>query len=291
MTKTASSTWRDYYVLMKPGIIRGNLLTAIGGFFLGLSGGVLWGTLAALLVGMSLVIGASCVFNNYLDRNIDKHMSRTKTRALVSGRISGRAALTFGTLLAVVGFAMLLLWTNWLTAVMGLIGFVTYVGVYTPAKHRTPYATLVGTIPGAIPPVAGYTAASGRLDLACVLLFIILVCWQMPHFYAIAIRRLDEYKAADVPVWPAVYGFAATRRQMLTYMILLTISTPLLTVSGYTSWVFAVAMLLFSIGWLHKGFRDPAPENQQTWAKSVFLYSLVMLPLLAVLLVADHWVI
>lgn len=288
MNQTDSSLWREYYILTKPGIIRGNLLTAIGGFFLGLSGNILWGTLAALLFGMSLVIGASCVINNYLDRNIDGAMTRTKRRAIVSGRISGKAALLFGSILAIVGFTVLIVWTNPLTVALGLIGLVSYVALYTPAKHRTPYATLIGTIPGAIPPVAGYAAASGQLDKVSLLLFLILITWQMPHFYAIAIRRLDEYKAAKVPVWPAVYGRERTWRQMNVFGGLFLLSIIGLWLTGRTSAVFILVLLGYSFYWCSKFMVKPNDSEWQTWAKRIFLLSLPVLPLLTIMSVIDY---
>lgn len=289
MNQTDSSTWRQYYLLTKPGIIRGNLLTGVGGFFLGLSGEILWGTLLALLTGMSLVIGASCVFNNYIDRDIDKSMARTKKRALATGQISPRAALVFGSILAITGFSILLMWTNLLTAVLGLIGLVTYVWFYTPAKHRTPYATLIGTVPGAIPPVAGYTASSGQLDLACILLFLILVTWQMPHFYAIAIRRLDEYKAAKVPVWPIIYGREKTRLQMIMFGGLFLLSIIAFWRSNYVSSIFLLVMLGYGLYWCLSFIKRPINDQDwQPWAKRIFLQSLPVLLLLTALFILDY---
>ncbi len=280
---------RAYYQLTKPGIIQGNLLTAIGGFFLASRGTVSWWLLLSLLFGMALVIGSACVFNNYYDRNIDAYMRRTKQRALASGTISPAAALMYGALLGGIGFAVLLTWTNVLTATLGLVGFVSYAGLYTFTKHRTPYATLLGTIPGAIPPVAGYTAVSGHLDTATLLLFVILICWQMPHFYAIAIRRLDEYKAAKVPIWPARYGFHSTYVQMYIFAIIFIVACVRLTLSGYTGSVFAIVMTAYGLWWLWHIIRGKSASNKPTWAKRIFLQSLLALPLMSLLLVINYW--
>jgi protoheme IX farnesyltransferase len=287
--KASSASIRDYYILTKPGIIRGNLLTALGGFGLASIDGFAFGTCLALLTGMALVIGASCVFNNIYDRRIDQQMARTKRRAVASGAISTRTAALFGTMLALVGFTLLLIWTNGLTALLGLIGLVTYAGVYTPAKHRTPYATLIGTIPGAIPPVAGYTAISGRLDQACLLLFLILICWQMPHFYAIAIRRLDEYKAAKVPVWPAVHSLRQTKAQMIWFALAFTVFVIRLSLSGYTGVVFAVLLGGFGLFWTYKCFKGLRAVDDTRWAKNIFLLSLPGLPLFSILLLFNQW--
>jgi protoheme IX farnesyltransferase len=266
-------------------------LTAIGGFFLAAQGSIHFGTLFALLVGMVGVIGAACVFNNYYDRDIDRRMVRTSKRATVQGTIRTPALMTYGLAMLLSGTAVLLAWTNLLTVSLGLLGFVSYVVWYTPAKHRTKYATLIGTVPGAIPPVAGYTAAVDHLDLACALLFVILVCWQMPHFYAIAIHRLDEYKAARVPVWPATNGVESTRQQMIFFMAAFVASCAALTVFGYSGYVFLVAMVLAGGYWAYVCITGWPTSNTTTWAKKVFLLSLPIFPLFCLLLVSDHWLV
>jgi protoheme IX farnesyltransferase len=278
---------QQYYYLTKPGIIRGNLLTALGGFFLASAGDFDWWRLVFLLVGMAMVIGASCVFNNIYDRDIDKRMQRTRKRATVSGEISLRSALLFGLVLAVVGTGVLIWKVNVLTAVLGLFGLVTYVGAYTPAKHRTPYATLIGTIPGAVPPVAGYAAVLDRLDGTCLLLFFILIAWQMPHFYAIAIRRLSEYKAAKVPVWPAVRSVRQTKQQIIIYMPVFIFCALALSASGKASWLFGGIMGAYGLYWLYGGLRGYNSGDDTNWAKKVFLMSLPILPLFSLLLAID----
>ncbi len=283
------SQLRDYYYLTKPGIIRGNLLTAVGGFGLASGHSYDWWRLLLLLAGMSLVIGGSCVFNNYLDRDIDAKMTRTRTRATVRGSIGARATLAYGCILTVVGTGLLLVGTNPLTTLLGLVGLAAYAGVYTLAKHRTPYATLIGTFPGAIPPVAGYTAVTGHLDLACLLLFLILVCWQMPHFYAIAIRRLDEYKAAGVPVWPSVYGIGATKQQMVWFAVAFEVFVVRLSLSGYTGLIFAMILGGYGAFWTYRCYTGARAVNDTQWAKQAFLLSLPILPLFSILLAVNAW--
>jgi protoheme IX farnesyltransferase len=286
-----SSRLRDYYLLTKPGIIRGNLLTAIGGFGLAAGRHYEWGVFIALLAGMALVIASACVFNNYLDRDIDAKMSRTKLRATVSQSIPSRHILLFGTVLALLGFVLLITGTNWLTTLLGALGLVSYVAVYTPAKHRTPYATLLGTIPGAVPPVAGYTAILGRLDLACLLLFLILVCWQMPHFFAIAVRRQSEYEAANVPVWPSRYGFEDTWLQMLLFLVGFIVCIQLLSIVGYSGLVFSTILTILGVYWMYLCYQGKAADDKPRWAKGVFLMSLPILPLFSLLLVLNAWLI
>ena len=210
---------KDYYSLTKPGIIRGNLITAAAGFFLASKDIVDMKLLLAMLVGTSLVIASGCVLNNYLDISIDKQMARTKKRALVTGTITSKNALIFATILGLSGEIILLIFTNLLTALIGLFGLFVYVIVYGAAKRRSTHGTLVGSLSGAVPPVAGYTAVTGSLDWAALTLFLILVCWQMPHFYAIAIYRYNEYKAAGLPMLPIVKGIRATKLQILNYCL------------------------------------------------------------------------
>lgn len=191
---------KDYYTLTKPGIIYGNALTASAGFFLASRGAVdLW-LLLATVAGLSLVIASACVFNNYVDRDIDALMERTRDRALASRRLSTKSALIFGSILGALGFATLLFYTNPLACLVALLGFVVYVALYTPLKRRSGHALFVGAVAGATPPVVGYAAAAGVLDISALWLFIFLFLWQLPHFIAISVYRADEYAAAGVPL-------------------------------------------------------------------------------------------
>src|SRR5690348_2228318 len=156
-----------------------------------------------MLAGLAFVMASGCVFNNYIDRDIDAAMGRTKDRALVVGRISKRAAFVYGTMLGAAGFGLLVFFTNMLTVAVAGTGFFFYVFMYSLwSKRRTVHSTIIGSVAGATPPIVGYAATSGRLDLAAALLFLTLVLWQMPHFYAIGIRRFGEYAAAGIPILP-----------------------------------------------------------------------------------------
>jgi protoheme IX farnesyltransferase len=155
---------KEYYQLTKPGIIYGNLITAAGGFLLASQGQIQWGLFLAILAGTALVIGSACVFNNYIDRGIDQKMERTKQRAMVKGSISGPAALTYGTILFILGFIVLAWYTNWLTLGIGILAFIIYVAVYGLSKRRSVHGTIVGSFAGAAPVVAGYTTVTDRFD-------------------------------------------------------------------------------------------------------------------------------
>jgi protoheme IX farnesyltransferase len=272
--------FRSYYRLTKPGIIRGNLLTAIAGFLLASAGDVSLVRLLALTAGMALVIGGSCVYNNILDRGIDIKMERTRKRALVTGEISARSAAIFGTVLAGVGTFVLAYFVNYLTAVLGLFGLFMYVIVYGYGKRTTIWGTLIGSVSGAIPPVGGYAAASGRLDVGSLLLFLILTWWQMPHFYALGIYRRREYAAAGLPILPVVHGIARTRIEIVIYTTLFALTVPLPALFGYAGWVYLVTAIALAVLWLWQavqGLYIKAIEDAEAWSRKMFGYSLLVL--------------
>ena len=232
--------------------------------------------LVSVLIGTALVIASACVFNNYIDRCIDAKMDRTKRRALVSGRISTISALSYASLLGIVGLAVLVSGTNWLTVGLGLLAFFVYVVVYGIAKRRTVHSTVIGSIAGAIPPVAGYTAMSNRLDGGAVLLFLILVCWQMPHFYAIAMYRYKDYKAAGLPILTVKKGMRAAKLQILFYVVAFGISASLLTIFGYTGYIYLLVILGLSLNWLRLGLAGLKTKDDEKWARKMFFYSLIV---------------
>lgn len=279
---------KDYYLLTKPGIIRGNVYTAIGGFLLASQGTIDWWLFVAVTVGVVLIIASACVFNNYVDRHIDSKMSRTKSRALAAGRVSHKAALTYATLLGIGGF-IALSFTNLVTITLGLLGIFSYVVVYGAAKRRTVYGTLVGTVPGATSITAGYTAVTGGIDQVAVLLFLILVFWQMPHFYAIAIMGIKDYEAAGIPVMPIKKGLLRTKLEMLVYTVAFVVATILLAVLGYVGWVYGILITLLGLGWIIVALRGFKTKRDSKWALDMFKYSLRILSVFSVLIAVDVW--
>ncbi len=282
-------TVKAYYVLTKPGIVRGNLITAVAGFLFASKGVVNPGLLVALTLGVTLIVASGCVFNNYLDRNIDKKMDRTKTRALVVGSIKPLPALVYASILGLLGLAVLLFYINFLTAVIGVVAFVSYLIIYGYAKRKTMYGTLVGSVPGSLSLVAGYTAVTNSFDITALILFIIMAIWQMPHFYAIAIYRLKDYKAAGLPVISLVKGIKTTKLHTLMYIIAFGISSVLLSLYSYAGYVYLIVMLAMSAFWLWyagKGFKT---QNDDKWAKGVFGISLLVLLVFCLLLSVNNF--
>jgi protoheme IX farnesyltransferase len=191
---------KEYYELTKPGIVYGNVLVAAAGFLYAAAGDVQWLLFAYTLLGLALVIASACVCNNYYDQDIDKRMTRTSTRALAAGSIPGSHALLYASVLGLIGAGTLFFLTSLYALVAALIGFVVYVFVYTPLKHRSPHALWVGAIAGATPPVVGYAAVTNTIDSTALAFFIFLCLWQVPHFLGIAAYRYDEYAAANIPL-------------------------------------------------------------------------------------------
>lgn len=284
---TFTATLSEYYRLTKPGIIRGNLITTSAGFFLASQQNVDFLLLLGTLLGLGLIIAAACVSNNYLDRGIDRKMARTAKRALVSGRISGRAALVYAAVLGLLGCGILAAFTTPLALALAISGYIAYVFLYGYYKRRSTLSTAIGSISGAIPPVVGYTAVTNQIDTAAVLLFIILVSWQMPHFFAIAIYRLKDYAAASLPVLPVKKGVDATRTQMLLYIGAYALSSLALTAFGYTGYIYAFVMSVINIGWLIVALRKPAPGEEIPWAKKIFFVSLAAITLQCIAIVVD----
>jgi protoheme IX farnesyltransferase len=278
-----------YYNLTKPGIIYGNALPAIAGFLLASKDLVDWKLFLAMLVGLSFVIASGCVFNNYMDRDIDGAMERTKNRALVKGLISPASALIFAGLLLFFGVIILYFHTNNSALFAALLGFFVYVFLYTPLKRKTQFATLIGAVAGATPPVVGYTAALNRFDAGAVILFLILVFWQMPHFYAIAIYRIKDYRTTRIPVLPAIKSVWAAKIQMLLYVIGFIIAASMLTVFGYSGYLYLTVLILLGLSWLWVAIQGFKAANDQRWARKMFLFSLITLTSLCVIIPIDKY--
>lgn len=268
---------RDYYFMTKPGIVRANVMTATAGYLLyGFVSFVIWrffGTLA----GIALLIAGACVLNNYFDRRIDAHMSRTKKRALVTGSVQPGHALLFAGVLEVVGFVLLWTCSNAATVLLGAIAVVSYVGAYTWSKRHTWHGTLIGSIPGALPPAAAYIAASGGPDAVAIVLFLVMIAWQMPHFYAIAIFRKNDYVAAHIPVMSTVKTMRTTKMFIVAYMILFAALSLCLPLYAGNNNVYMAVMTMTSLGWLVVGLQGFRATDNERWAKKVFGSSLVVL--------------
>ncbi|MDO8580308.1 MAG: heme o synthase, partial [Candidatus Omnitrophota bacterium] len=220
--KNSKSLFSAYLELTKPRILSLVLVTTALGFFLGGKGVFSWGTLIYLLIGASGVCAGSGVLNQYLERDVDCLMLRTQKRPLPTGIISPSEALSFGIILILAGLIVLCLKVNLLTAFLGILTAFLYVLVYTPLKKISWLNTTIGSIPGAIPPMGGWAAATNNLDLGAWVLFFILFLWQHPHFYAIAWMCKEDYKRAGFKMLPVVDPDGiSTFRQIIIYSLIL----------------------------------------------------------------------
>lgn len=268
---------KTYYNLTKPGIIYGNLLTASAGFFLGSLGSVDLLMFSKIIIGFSLTIAAACVFNNIIDRKIDKLMTRTKNRALPTGKVSVRSAAIYGLVLLAVGSLVLSGAMNDLSKILGIAAFLMYVFVYAAAKRLSTIGTVVGAFPGASPPVIAYVMVRGVFDVTALILFLILFTWQIAHFYSIAIYRFSDYKNANLPVMPVKKGANHTTKHILSFVIFYIFSLASLTLYGQMNLIFLVTVLPFAFFWLQYGIVNYKQIEYKLWAKKMFLLSLLSL--------------
>ncbi|ABS21748.1 heme o synthase [Bacillus cytotoxicus] len=268
---------------IKTGIIKSNLVPMFAGLTLALykykiSPFEKIPEILFAFIGSILIIGAAGAFNNLYDRDIDSIMERTKNRPTVTGDISPKTALWLGIFMTIFGLVFLAL-TTYLAAILGFIGLFLYVVPYTMwSKRRTIYNTEIGSVSGAMPPLIGWAAIYPDVTHPAIIgLFIIMIIWQMPHFYAIAIRKHKEYEAANVPMLPVVKGVKRTYIQTNVYLVILIIISILL---GSLSIGLMLVSLLLSILWLALSIYGYKKMDSEKWAKSLFIFSLFHMTIL-----------
>ncbi|HET7580956.1 MAG TPA: heme o synthase [Bacillales bacterium] len=280
--------WKDFIEVSKTGIVISNLITTFTGLWLALHftgqsffshlDTVLW-----TLLGTAFIVAGGCALNNYIDRDIDPVMERTHERPSATGRLSGAQILWYGLLMSALGIAFLLLTGSYVATVCGLAGLFVYVIVYTMWLKRThSLNTIVGGISGALPPLIGWAAVDPGLGLTAWELFLVMFFWQPPHFLALAMKRVEEYRAAGIPMLPVVAGFEFTKRQINTYLVALVVSSLFLYSLGT---VYLIVSALLGIGWIVLGYSSSRFKDDVAWAKAMFVYSLNYLTVLFVLMV------
>jgi len=286
--RRAGATWRDYVTLTKPRIMSLLVLTSVCAMIAAAHGAPGLAPLAGLVVGGALACGGASALNHVLDRDIDQLMGpRTASRPVAAGRISPARATAFGLLLTAFAFAVLVASTNLLAAVLSLGGGAFYVGIYTYwLKRTTAQNIVIGGAAGAIPPLAGWAAAHGSLGLGAGFLFLIVLLWTPPHFWALALLLVRHYAAADVPMMPVVRGPRATARLMFAYSIVLIAVTLVPGAIGTFGLVYLAAAtilggLLCLLAWRVR--RD----SSQARAAVLFHFSLLYLALLFVAVAID----
>lgn len=281
-------TFKDVKAIVKLGLVQGNLIPAFAGAFIAimLSGRSFLSSIPELLTmlfGTTLIMAGSCALNNFYDQDIDSIMPSKQNRPSVTGKVSTASILQLSLVLMIVG-EMLLFTINIETGIIGFLGIFGYVVLYSVwSKRHLVSNTIIGSFPGAIPPLVGYAAIEPSLSSTAWMLFVIMFIWQPAHFYALAIKRSEEYALAGIPMLPSVKGFKRTRLSMLFWVMLL-LPTPFFMQE--LGMVFMVLASVLNLGWLLlaiSGFRSNVKENK--WAMTMFVYSLNYLMIFFVMIV------
>ena len=244
--------------------------------------------LLATVLGVGLMVAAACVLNNWIDRDIDRLMARTHKRVLANGQISPQAALAYAVVLGLGGGSLLLTADNRLSVIIVGCGFAVYAGLYSLyLKRRSASAPLVGSLAGAAPPLAGYCAVSDQFDAGALILLSIFALWQMPHFYAIAIYRLEDYAAAAIPVLPVKKGVPAAKRHIVGYILAFTAAALMLALDGYTGYCYLAVAFMLGLVWLAVAWAAYKARDDRRWVRGLFVCSLVTIFILNVAMAAD----
>lgn len=286
-TNSRSAGWKDFIEISKTGIVTSNLITTFAGLWLALhfTGEPLLnhiGTFIWTLLGTAFIVAGGCALNNYVDRDIDPVMERTRERPSATGVLSGNHILWYGLIMSVLG-TMLLMFTTYSAAVFGLLGLFVYVVVYTMWLKRThSINTIVGSVSGALPPVIGWAAIDPNLSQVAWVLFLIMFLWQPPHFLALAMKRVEDYREAGVPMLPVVAGFKFTMRQINVYIAALFVVSLFLYPLGT---LYLVVASVLGLGWLGIGLAGRFMKDDIVWARIMFVYSLNYLTILFVFMV------
>jgi len=285
--ESKSSLVKDFLALIKIGIINSNIITTFTGIWLALFYNDLGffdhlDKVILAIIGTWLVIAGSCALNNYIDRDIDGKMERTKSRPTVNGHFSSNFALTIGLLFVTIG-EIFLFQTTVTAGLIGAFGAFIYVIVYSLwSKRRYTLNTVIGSFAGAVPPLIGWAAIDGNLHIVSWVLFLIMFLWQPPHFLALAMRKTDDYREAGIPMLPVVYGFQVTKRQIMIWILCL-LPLPFYLLSlGIPFVIFAT---ILNIGWIVLGLIGYKNQGDMKWATKMFVYSLNYLTILFVAMV------
>lgn len=280
--------WQDYVSVTKIGITAANLLMVFAGCWLATTGSLDMAKVLITMVGSALVIMSGTCLNNYIDRDLDRLMERTKERALPTGRLDPGSVLRIGIYFGLAG-TLLLGSINLITAMLGLIGLFFYVVVYTYWLKRTSTLnTLIGGISGAMPPVMGYTAISGTMDSTAWIIFLILFLWQPPHFLALAMRRAEDYKVAGFKMLPAVRGNEVTKWHILRYTAILVPTTLLLFGIHAVGLVYLFGMAGLGLVWISLNTAGLFMKDAVKFSRISFVYSLIYLNLFSLLILIDR---
>jgi protoheme IX farnesyltransferase len=283
------ATWRDYYVLTKPGVVQLLVFTAIVGMLLASPGFVAWNALIFGSLGIALAAASGATVNHVLDQRIDAQMLRTRDRPLPTGRLNDRDAIAFALALGVAGIGILALAVNPLTALLTFASLIGYAVIYTVyLKRATPQNIVIGGAAGAAPPVLGWAAVQNEVGWFAILLFLIIFTWTPPHFWALAVARKADYEKAGIPMLPVTHGIATTKNFIVGYTILLCIVSVSPWFLGYTGLLYFLGASALGIGFLYYAL-DLRRTDDNSKGMRTFAYSISYLVALFSFLLVDHY--
>ncbi len=290
MTTLTGASWTQYYNLTKPKVVFLIVFTAMVGMLLAVEGAVPIQLFFFGLLGIGLASASGAAINHVVDEHIDRIMERTRNRPLASGDLDQKSALVFALALGVAGIAILVVFVNLLTAVLTFFSLVGYALIYTMyLKRATPQNIVLGGAAGAAPPLLGWTAMTGSVDTEALLLFLIIFIWTPPHFWALAIRRREEYAKANIPMLPVTHGVAFTKVQILLYTVLLFVVTMMPFVMQMSGLIYLAGAIALGIGFLYYAIKLYWDETPDEIAMKTFGYSIFYLSWLFAFLLVDHY--
>ncbi|MCL6414277.1 heme o synthase [Aestuariirhabdus sp. Z084] len=289
MISDAPSLWRRYFELCKPKVVALILFTAVVGMLLSTPGAIPMDLFILGSIGIALAAASGAAINHWFDQRIDAVMERTQGRPLPQGEISSLQALIFAIALAVVSMVVLSVWVNVLTAVLSFLSIIGYAVIYTVyLKRRTPHNIVLGGIAGAAPPVLGWAAITGEVNTQAFLLFLIIFTWTPPHFWALAIRRRDDYARAGLPMLPVTHGIPFTKLNILIYTWMLLAVTLLPFAMQMSGLLYLAAALVLGVGFIWQAWALYRSDTDEL-AMKTFGYSIFYLSMLFAALLLDHY--
>jgi protoheme IX farnesyltransferase len=289
MTYKKHAHWRDYLELTKPRVVLLLLLTALVGIALASPVWVGWQIVVPAMIGIGLMSGSAAAVNHLVDRHIDAKMARTLRRPLPSGALSPRHVLSFAAVIGLLGFVVLALWVNMLTAWLTFASLIGYAIVYTMyLKRATPQNIVIGGLAGAAPPLLGWTAVTNEIHPHAILLVMIVFTWTPPHFWALAVHRAKDYAKAEIPMLPVTHGIEFTKTLILLYTILLAIICLLPYIVGMSGIIYLIGSSILSVWFLGYAWKLKFAPTKAT-AYKMFTFSIWHLMVLFVLLLVDHY--
>ncbi|WP_187145692.1 heme o synthase [Buchnera aphidicola] len=271
--------------VLKPKIILGNLLSLYGGYGVAARGHIYSKLLFLDSLSLFLIVGSACVLNNVIDCDIDKIMLRTQCRLLVKYNKFCKLAILIAMFMLFLGLILCVKFINVVCFCLFLLGWLTYIFLYSFfLKKTSAISTIVGSISGSLPPIVGYCSVTNNFDFCSLNLLIMFALWQIPHSYAICILHFRDYKIANIPVFPVIYGFKITRYHIILHIILFFISVIVLTFINSINYKFLIISFFLCLTWLYYSLLELTIKNSKLWAKNIFRWSIIVIFLLNIIM-------